>query len=130
MRTVIKQRAELPAPAKRLYEMFLSAELHGAFTGSPVRISSEAGAEFFAFEGALTGKILETVDDSLIVMSWRSVSFKEDDADSTLVLQFSDTEQGGIVDLIHLDVPQHDYEGVTKGWDQYYWTPWRKYLEA
>ena len=100
--------------------MFVSAELHGAFTGSPVTIGEKPGSQFSAFDGALSGTILETVAPRLVVQSWRSVSFKESDPDSTLILQFSDHEQGGLVDLIHLDVPDHDVEGVTKGWDNYY----------
>ena len=29
----------------------------------------------------------------------------------------------GRIDLIHLDVPDQDYEGVFQGWEKYYWTP-------
>jgi len=28
-----------------------------------------------------------------------------------------------------LDVPDHDFQDVTAGWQKYYWTPWRAYLE-
>jgi len=23
---------------------------------------------------------------------------------------------------------EHDYKGVTEGWEKFYWTPWRDYL--
>ena len=130
MRSVIRQSVVLPAPAIRLFEMYLSEDSHGDFTGTPVTIGEQPGAPFSAFEGALSGTILETIKPHLIVQSWRSVSFKESDPDSTLILQFKDCEQGGVVDLIHLDIPEHDFEGVTNGWNKFYWTPWRKYLEA
>ncbi len=35
----------------------------------------------------------------------------------------------GQIDLVHLDVPQQDYDGVAKGWEKFYWQPWRAYLE-
>ena len=35
----------------------------------------------------------------------------------------------GWIDLVHLDVPEHDFDGVTTGWEKYYWTPWRECLE-
>ena len=131
MRSVIRQSVVLPATGKRLFEMFVSPELHGAFTGLPVTIGDEPGAAFSAFDGALSGTILETVKPTLLVQSWRSVSFKETDPDSTLILQFDNhDEQSGIVNLIHLDVPEHDFEGVTNGWEKYYWTPWREYLNS
>ncbi len=130
MRSVIKQSVVLPATSNALFDMYITADLHEAFTGARVTIDDKPGAEFSAFDGALTGRILETVKPKLVVQSWRSVSFKDGEPDSTLILQFSDCDEGGLVDLIHLDVPDHDYEGVTKGWDKFYWTPWRKYLES
>lgn len=65
----------------------------------------------------------------MIVQSWRSTNFTSEDPDSTLILCFTPEEIGGRIDLIHLDVPDQDYDGVSQGWDEYYWTPWRKLLE-
>ena len=68
----------------------------------------------------------------LIVQSWRSTKFGDDDPDSTLILMFLPDESdsnSGRIDLVHLDVPEHDFAGVTEGWQKYYWTPWRTYLE-
>jgi len=64
------------------------------------------------------------------VQSWRSVNFQEDDPDSTLILQFTTVGDEGQIDMIHVDVPQQDYDGVTNGWEKFYWTPWRAYLKA
>ena len=49
---------------------------------------------------------------------------------STLILSFASEGDGGRIDLVHLDVPDQDYEGVNQGWDKYYWTPWRTYLAS
>lgn len=130
MRSVIRQTVSLPAPGKRLYEMYVTDQLHSAFTGQPATICPEAGSPFSAFDGALHGHVLETVEPTMVVQSWRSVSFKDDEPDSTLILRFSDQDDGGRIDLIHLDVPEHDFDGVTNGWDKFYWTPWRSYLET
>lgn len=130
MRSVIRQSTKLPAPGEKLFEMYLSADAHSGFTGSPVTIGDSAGAPFEAFDGMLSGSILEVVKPTLIVQSWRSVNFVESDPDSTLILSFSTIGDEGQIDMIHLDVPVHDYEGVTKGWEKFYWTPWRAYLES
>ena len=34
----------------------------------------------------------------------------------------------GRIDLVHVNVPAHDYWGVEKGWKNFYWKPWRRYL--
>ena len=130
MRNVIYDAVELPASAEALFEMYLSPSEHEKFTGSPVVIGEERGSEFRAFDGMLSGTILQVARPRLIVQSWRSSMFKSEDPDSTLILSFSSGDGGGRIDLVHLDVPDHDMDGVTKGWKTHYWTPWRAYLEG
>ena len=128
MPKIVKQTVTLPAPARQLYAMYLSPRMHGAITGGKVSIGSRPGARFSAFGGALWGCTLQTVPGRLIVQSWRSRSFRKNDADSTLILRFTPKGKNGRVDLVHVNVPDHDYSGVNKGWKSYYWKPWRKYL--
>jgi len=109
--------------------MYLDPAGHAAFTGMPVTIGPEAGAEFRAFGGQLTGSILAVVPPRLVVQSWRSTKFRPEDADSTLILLFTPEGAQGRIDLVHVDVPDHDFQGVTEGWPKHYWTPWRAYLE-
>ena len=133
MRNVIQQSAVLPAPAATLFENYLNPAAHAAITGWPVTIGSEPGAEFRAFDGQLSGRVLAIVRPRLIVQSWRSTKFHADDPDSTLILTFTPEAAdatSGRIDLVHLDVPDHDFHDVTEGWQKYYWTPWRNYLEG
>ena len=130
MRNIITQTIVLPAPAEALFEMYLDAAEHEAITGSPVNIAKEPGSPFRAFDGALSGTILATSSPNLIVQSWRSTEFKTSDPDSTLILSFKSKDNVGQIDLVHLDVPDHDYDAVVDGWSKFYWTPWREYLEG
>jgi hypothetical protein len=67
----------------------------------------------------------------LIVQSWRSVNFADADPDSTLIIMFADEDaNAGRIDLIHLDVPESDYQGVSGGWESRYFAPWLEYLRA
>ncbi|MDH3670246.1 MAG: SRPBCC domain-containing protein [Gammaproteobacteria bacterium] len=129
MRSVIRQSVVLPATADALFDAYLDPAEHGAITGAAVAIGTEAGDEFRAFGGVLTGAMLAVISPRLIVQSWRSTEFKVDDPDSTLILTFIPENRQGRIDLVHLDVPDHDLDGVSKGWEKYYWTPWRQYLE-
>ena len=133
MRSLIQLSVVLPAAAEALFEQYLDPAAHAAFTGFPVEIGAEEGAKFHAFDGQLSGVMLTTVRPRLIVQSWRSVNFADDDPDSTLILAFHPAEENreqGQIDLIHLDVPQQDYQGVIDGWDRHYWRPWRTWLES
>jgi hypothetical protein len=132
MRSVIQQSIVLPAAAETLFVMYLDPAAHAAFTGWPVEIGPQAGATFRAFGGQLSGTILALVRPRLIVQSWRSTKFRAEDVDSTLILQFlpeSDGTSQGRIDLVHVDVPEHDYQDVVDGWQKYYWAPWKTYLE-
>jgi activator of HSP90 ATPase len=128
MPKVVKQSVVLAAPAKALYAMYLSSKAHASITGGKVVISPRPGSNFSAFGGALRGRMLQTIAGRLIVQSWRSSAFKKSDADSTLIIRFTPKGKAGRVDLVHVNVPDHDYSGVNKGWKNYYWKPWRKYL--
>jgi activator of HSP90 ATPase len=125
---VIKQSVVLPAPAKKLYAMYLNARQHAAITGSAVQIGARPGSKFRAFGGALSGRILQTVPGKLIVQAWRSTAFHKGDGDSTLILRFVPQGRSGRIELTHVNVPAHDYRGVNTGWPAYYWGPWRKLL--
>jgi len=110
--------------------MYINPSTHQAITGPHVEISDKRGSEFKAFDGALTGTILEVIRPRLIIKSWRSINFMAEDPDSTLILSFTAEGDAGRIDLVHLDVPDQDYEGVNQGWDKYYWAPWRTYLAS
>ena len=129
MRNIIRQSVVLRAPAEALFDMYLDPSGHSAITGAPVVIGAQRGDEFRAFEGALTGMVLEVIRPRLIIQSWRSIEFKAEDPDATLILAFTPEGDQGRIDLIHLDVPDHDYDGVNQGWEKYYWGPWREYLQ-
>lgn len=128
MRPIIKQSITLPAPAKVLFATYLDPARHEAMTGAPVTIGSQPGAPFSAFGGQITGHNLAVVEPTLIIQSWRSTNFAETDPDSTLILSFVPDGENGRIDLFHLDVPEQDFQGVSGGWEKYYWTPWKHYL--
>jgi uncharacterized protein YndB with AHSA1/START domain len=129
MPRTIHLAASLPAPPDKLFDMYLDPAKHAAFTGEPVSIAARAGAVFRAFDGALQGKILQVVPKRLIVQSWRAAHWKDSDLDSTLILSFWPEKRGARIELIHVNVADHDFAGVSQGWENYYWAPWREYLK-
>jgi len=129
MRSTIYKTVVLPAPPAELYDMYMDTDTHAAFTGAPAKISEEAGSPFEAFGGLLKGTTLQVVKPMLIVQSWRSVNFADDDPDSTLIISFSPEDDDGRIDLVHLDVPENDFQGVSGGWESRYFAPWLTYLQ-
>jgi activator of HSP90 ATPase len=128
MRNVISQSVLLPASASALFHLYLNAETHAAITGAPASVKAEPGANFEAFGGLLSGAIIAIADASLIVQSWRSADFRPEDPDSTLILSFTQQGESGQINLVHIDVPEHDFDAVAAGWRKHYWEPWEAYL--
>jgi activator of HSP90 ATPase len=128
VRSLITQSVLLPAPAEELYATYLDPARHSAVTGAPVTVGAEPGALFEAFGGQISGATISVIAPRLIVQSWRSVNFADGDPDSTLILAFVPEGGNGRIDLIHIDVSEQDFQGVSEGWEKYYWTPWRRYL--
>ena len=129
MARTIQLAASLPAPPERLFDMYLDPIEHAAFTGAPVTIAAAPGAPFRAFNGVLSGTMLQVVPKRLIVQSWRSPHWGSADLDSTLILTFVPEKDGGRIELTHVNVVDADFAGVSHGWERFYWTPWRAYLE-
>ncbi len=124
----IEQTVEFPIPPDRLFDAYLDPIEHARITGSEVKIGKEAGAAFTAFSGMITGRNLLIVPKRMIVQAWRASHWKETDLDSILVLVFESGRIGGKIKLAHANVPDHDHQGVSEGWENYYWTPWRAHL--
>lgn len=147
----IQQTVDFPASPETLFEIYMDSTKHSEATGSKAKIGRNAGDTFTAFEGMLEGKNLMVVPGKMIMQAWRSTSWKKEDPDSILVLTFTGVPTKakprkpgkksksktnpknttrGRVELLHVNVPEHDHAGVAKGWDHFYWKPWLAYLAA
>ena len=112
---------------KQLYEIYMDSKKHAAAIGSKAAVQNKVGGSFSAF-GMLQGKFLALVKDKMIVQAWRSSKFRKSDEDSILILRFGPVQGGARIHLVHAFIPDHDYRDIQKGWPNYYWKPWRKYL--
>ena len=113
--------------SKQLYGIYMDSKKHAAAIGSKATVQNKVGGSFSAF-GMLKGRILALVKNKLIVQTWRSSKFKKSDEDSILVLRFEQINGGSRINLVHVFIPDHDYSDIKKGWPNYYWKPWQKYL--
>ncbi|HLU07205.1 MAG TPA: SRPBCC domain-containing protein [Woeseiaceae bacterium] len=130
MRNTICKTVVLPAPAEELYEMYLDSQVHSDITGAPAKVSEEPNSLFEAFGGLLVGRTIQVVKHRLVVQSWRTVNFKKSDPDSILIISFTPEDDDGRIDLVHLQVPDSDFQGVCGGWDSRYFAPWLAYLQS
>ena len=113
-----------------LYDIYMDSKKHSKATGGSAKISAKVGSSFSAWDGYISGKTFQLTKGKLIVQSWRSGDFKSSDLDSTFILTFQKKGGDAVLNMVHANVPDHAYAGIKKGWDDYYWTPWKKYLNG
>lgn len=130
MASLIRQKVTFSASPRELFNIYLDSKKHGAAIDGKVSVSRKAGSRFSAFGGMLRGRTLMIVPDQLIVQSWRASSWKKNDPDSVLALQFDRVKNGGRITLVQVNVPAHAYRNINGGWPKHYWKPWKNYLKA
>lgn len=128
MKTIIQKITFKNTTLNELYSLYMNPKLHSEITGSGVIISEKAGSKLFVFDGYITGKTLYCIKNSLIVQEWIGSDWDEDTEASVLVLSFEQKGKNVIVNLCHANVPDIHAESIDKGWYEYYWESWGKYL--
>ena len=113
---------------EKLFEIYIDSKKHSAAINAKAIINPGVGGEFKAFEGNVHGKNLFILPKQIIVQTWRAQPWKENDPDSILILIFSKTTDGGRIELVQANVPDHAYNIINDGWETQYWKPWKNYL--
>lgn len=129
MTNIIRQTVKFNTSPELLFDLFTDSKKHSEATGAKASTSRKVGGKWSAFDGMIYGRNLVVIPRRMIVQAWRAAHWKKADLDSILILNFNKVRGGGRIDLVHVNVPDHDIAGVSHGWPKYYWNPWRVYLK-
>ncbi len=127
----IEQTVTFNASPHDVYEALMDSEKHSQFSGAKASISREVGGSFTAYDGALSGTILELVPDTKIVQAWRG----SDDAwvpghYSTATFSLEAIDGGTRLTFVQTGVPEQSVEQISQGWKDFYWAQMKQMLES
>jgi len=127
----VEQTVTFKASPHDVYEALMDSDKHTQFTGAKANISREIGGSFTAYDGALSGTILELVPDAKIVQSWRG----SDEGwvaghFSTATFTLEAMEGGTRLTFLQTGVPEASFEQISQGWQTYYWPKMKQFLES
>jgi len=125
----LRQKVTLRAKPIEVYEAFVDAKKHSAFTGSKAMGEGKVGSKFTAWDGYIFGKFLELEEGKRIVQEWVTSDWPEGYPPSYLELTLRETKGGTEVSMVHSDVPAEQAEDLREGWNDYYWKPLRDYFK-
>jgi activator of HSP90 ATPase len=124
----ITQRLVVPASPADVYEAFVNARKHAAFTGSAATGAARVGGAFTACAGYISGIHRALVKGRKVVQSWRTTEWPADAPDSLLTLTFKKVKGGTEIKMVHSNVPAEQAVRYRQGWIDYYWTPLKAYF--
>ena len=119
---------DLPVKSDKVYASWLNSEFHSAFTGGLAAIQDEVNSRFAAWDGYITGTILELEKNKRILQSWRTTDFHMNQDDSMVEVELLDTEKGCRLRLKHWNIPDGTSARYMSGWDEHYFQPMLKYF--
>jgi activator of HSP90 ATPase len=121
----------LPASQERVYESWLDADCHAAFTGAAATGEAAVGSRFTAWDGYIEGSNVELQPYDRIVQRWRTTEFPAGAPDSMVtVLLEPEGEASTRIMIRHTGIPEGQGESYRQGWLDYYFEPMRRYFSG
>lgn len=128
MKESIKLKEVFKVEPSVIFSAWLNSEKHTKMTGGEASCSNVVGDSFTAWDGYISGRNLELIENEKIVQSWRTTEFDESDEDSKLTILLSKTSEGTELTLIHTNIPEGQTQ-YRQGWIDHYFTPMRNYFK-
>jgi activator of HSP90 ATPase len=125
----IKQKVVIPATPEQVYEAFVDAKKHSAFTGSKATCNPKVGGKFTAWDGYISGKNVELEKGKKIVQEWITTDWPQGYLPSRLELTFKRIKSGTEILMVQSNVPEEQANELAEGWNEFYWRPLKEYFK-
>jgi activator of HSP90 ATPase len=89
----------------------------GLWSGYPAQMSTVPDSEFSLWDGDITGKNIEFIQDKKVVQEW----YFGDQAERSIVtITISPDRENSAVTVEQTNIPDEEFEGIAEGWKEYY----------
>jgi len=87
------------------------------WSGYPAEMTTEPGSEFSLWEGDITGKNIEFVQDKKVVQEWY---FGDQTEKSVVTISIFPDREYSQVTVEHTNIPDEEFNDIAEGWREYY----------
>ena len=87
------------------------------WSGYPAKMTTETESEFSLWEGDITGKNLEFVQDKKVVQEWY---FGVQPEKSIVTITISPDREYSVVTVEQSNIPDDEFNDIAEGWREYY----------
>ncbi len=117
----------IPAEPEEVYTAITNSFTIELWSGYSAIMDSNVGTEFSLWDGDITGKNLEIVENKKVVQEWY---FGDQTEESIVTINIFENKKGTQVELIHKNIPDEDYENIIEGWNEYYFGAIKAFFEV
>ncbi len=112
-----KKTFKINAEPSDIYSAITNPFTIELWSGYPAIMSTEPGSEFSLWEGDITGKNLEFVQNKKLVQEWY---FGEQAEKSVVTITINPDRENSLVTVEHTNIPDNEFNDITEGWREYY----------
>jgi activator of HSP90 ATPase len=112
-----KKTFKINAEPSDIYSALTNPYTIELWSGYSAQMSTEPGSEFSLWEGDITGKNIEFVQDKKVVQEWY---FGEQIEKSIITITIAADRENSMVTVEHTNIPDADFDDIAEGWREYY----------
>ena len=122
----LKKKYSINASSCRVWEALVNPKEIREWTGAKAVMDDKTGTKFKLWDGDVFGKNTEMVKNKKIVQDWYAGKWSKP---SIATIEISGANGKSKIDLKHENIPDNEFVGIDRGWDDYYFLPLKEYLE-
>jgi activator of HSP90 ATPase len=112
-----KKTFKINAEPSDIYSALTNPYTIELWSGYPAQMNTEPGGEFSLWEGDITGKNIEFVQDKKVVQEW----FFGDQVEKSIVtIIITPDRENSLITVEHTNIPDEEFNEIAKGWREYY----------
>jgi activator of HSP90 ATPase len=112
-----KKTFKINAEPSDIYSAITNPFTIELWSGYPAKMNTEPGSEFSLWEGDITGKNLEFVQDKKVVQEWY---FGDQPEKSIVTITISPDRENSVVTVEQSNIPDDEFNDIAEGWREYY----------
>lgn len=112
-----KKYYNIPAPTEEVYLALTIPLSIKLWSGAEAEMNTIPGSDFSLFDGDITGKNLEFIENKKIVQQW---NFDGQEEPSIVTIKIHEVQKGTSIELLHSHIPDEVYDEFVDGWNTSY----------
>lgn len=122
----LRKYFRIKGPSEEIYAALINPFSISLWTGAEASMKEEEGSEFSLFDGDISGKNLEFVQNQKIVQEWY---FGDQENKSIVTIILRPDRLYTKIELHHTNIPDEAFEDMEHGWNTFYFGSLKEFFE-